>query len=62
MGETSGFARKKYFGDPWMSDPACYLTNKEISKEVTEQVEAMEDDVLLVRAGCVKQPVLGSES
>jgi radical SAM protein with 4Fe4S-binding SPASM domain len=35
------------FGDPWMSDPACYLTNKEITKEVTEQVEAMEEDVLL---------------
>ena len=35
------------FGDPWMPDPACYLTNEEIGKEVTEQVEAMEDDVLL---------------
>ena len=35
------------FGDPWMSDPACYLTNEEISKDVTEQIEAMEDDVLL---------------
>ena len=38
---------EELFGDPWMADPACYLTNKEISKEVTEQVEAMEDDVLL---------------
>jgi radical SAM protein with 4Fe4S-binding SPASM domain len=37
----------EFFGDPWQSDPACYLTNKEISKEVTEQVETMEDDVLL---------------
>jgi len=36
-----------FFGDPWMSDPACYLTNEEISKEVTEQDEVMEDDVLL---------------
>jgi len=35
------------FGDPWMPDPACYLTNEEISKEVTEQAEAMECDVLL---------------
>ncbi len=38
---------EEFFGDPWMPDPACYLTNKEISKEVIEQVEAMEDDVLL---------------
>ena len=38
---------EEFFGDPWMSDPACYLTDKEISKEVTEPVEAMEDDVLL---------------
>jgi radical SAM protein with 4Fe4S-binding SPASM domain len=38
---------EEFFGDPWMSDPACYLTDKEISKEVTEQVEVMEDDVLL---------------
>ena len=38
---------EEFFGDPWMADPACYLTNKEISKEITEQVEAMEDDVLL---------------
>ena len=38
---------EEFFGDPWMWDPACYLTDKEISKEVTEQVEGMEDDVLL---------------
>jgi len=37
----------EYFHDPWTSDPACYLTNKEISKEVIDNVEAMEDDVLL---------------
>jgi radical SAM protein with 4Fe4S-binding SPASM domain len=36
-----------FFGDPWMADPACYLTNQEISKEVIEPVEAMECDVLL---------------
>jgi radical SAM protein with 4Fe4S-binding SPASM domain len=38
---------EKYFGDPWMTDPACYLTNQEIVKEVMEPVVAMEDDVLL---------------
>jgi hypothetical protein len=38
---------EEFFGDPWMSDPACYLTDKEISKGVTEQVEVMADDVLL---------------
>jgi radical SAM protein with 4Fe4S-binding SPASM domain len=38
---------EEFYGDPWMSDPACYLTEKEISREVTEQVEAMEDNVLL---------------
>jgi radical SAM protein with 4Fe4S-binding SPASM domain len=37
----------EYFGDPWMTDPACYLTNNEIDKEVADLVEAMEDDVLL---------------
>jgi radical SAM protein with 4Fe4S-binding SPASM domain len=36
------------FGDPWTTDPACYLTNKEISKAMIEQVEVMEDDVLLL--------------
>jgi radical SAM protein with 4Fe4S-binding SPASM domain len=35
------------FGDAWMPDPACYLTNEEISKDVPEQVGTMEDDVLL---------------
>jgi radical SAM protein with 4Fe4S-binding SPASM domain len=38
---------EEFFGDPWMPDPACYLTDKEISKEVTEQDEVMEDHVLL---------------
>ena len=38
---------EEFLGDPGMSDPACYLTDKEISQEVTEPVEAMEDDVLL---------------
>jgi len=35
------------FDDPWMTDPACYLTGEEINKELPDQVEAMEDDVLL---------------
>jgi radical SAM protein with 4Fe4S-binding SPASM domain len=38
---------EEYFGDPWMADPACYLTNDEIGKEIPDHVEAMEDDVLL---------------
>ena len=38
---------EEYFGDPWMTDPACYLTNDEIDKEVADLTEAMEDDVLL---------------
>jgi radical SAM protein with 4Fe4S-binding SPASM domain len=37
----------EYFHDPWTSDPACYLTNKEITKEVIDNIEAMEEDVLL---------------
>jgi radical SAM protein with 4Fe4S-binding SPASM domain len=38
---------EEFFGDPWMSDPACYLTDKEIGKEVTEPIEELEDNVLL---------------
>ena len=38
---------EEFFGDPWMSDPACYLTAEEISKEVTEPIEVLEDNVLL---------------
>jgi radical SAM protein with 4Fe4S-binding SPASM domain len=38
---------EEYFGDPWMADPACYLTSDEIDSEIADQVEAMEDDVLL---------------
>ena len=38
---------EEYFGDPWMTDPACYLTNDEIDKEAADLVDAMEDDVLL---------------
>lgn len=39
---------QEFFGDPWMPDPACYLADNETSKDVFEQVEAMEDDVLLI--------------
>ena len=38
---------EQYYGDPWTFDPACYLTNKEIGKPVSEEIAAMEDDVLL---------------
>ena len=41
-----GYANCEAAG-PWMSDPACYLTDKEIGKEVTEPLEVMADDVLL---------------
>ena len=35
------------FGDPWMPDPACYLTEEEIGKKVTARAKTMADDVLL---------------
>ncbi len=38
---------QEYYGDPWMADPMCYLTNHEIHKEITDEFEPMEDDVLL---------------
>ena len=31
----------------WMHDPACYLTQIEINKELPEQVEVMDQEVLL---------------
>lgn len=34
------------YGDPWMPDPACYLTSDEISKKVPEPTDAMAEDVL----------------
>jgi radical SAM protein with 4Fe4S-binding SPASM domain len=37
----------EFYGDPWMTDPACYLTDNEISKEGIEEVSAMEEEVLL---------------
>jgi radical SAM protein with 4Fe4S-binding SPASM domain len=38
---------EEVYGDPWMHDPACYLTQIEIKKEIPEQVMAMENEVLL---------------
>ena len=38
---------EEIYGDPWMHDPACYLTAEEIIKELPEQVGTMENDVLL---------------
>ena len=37
---------EQYFGDPWASDPACYLTQYETGKEASEPLAVMEDDVL----------------
>lgn len=33
------------YGDLWMEDPACYLNNEEISREVPEVTESLERDV-----------------
>jgi radical SAM protein with 4Fe4S-binding SPASM domain len=38
---------EEVYGDPWMHDPACYLTQLEIIKELPELVEVMENEVLL---------------
>jgi radical SAM protein with 4Fe4S-binding SPASM domain len=46
-GGSSRVRAQELFDDPWMSDPACYLTDEEISKEVNDQIVVMEDDVLL---------------
>lgn len=46
-GGSSRLRANDYFGDPWMADPACYLTNDEIDKDSADDAEAMEDDVLL---------------
>ena len=46
-GGNSRVRAEEYFGDPWMADPACYLTNDEIEKDSADLAQAMEDDVLL---------------
>jgi Fe-coproporphyrin III synthase len=38
---------EEMYGDPWMHDPACYLTAEEIIKELPEQARKMANDVLL---------------
>ncbi len=48
-GGNSRLRANDYFGDPWMADPACYLTIDEIDKDSDDRAEAMEDDVLLPR-------------
>jgi radical SAM protein with 4Fe4S-binding SPASM domain len=35
------------YGDPWMPDPACYLSNEEISRERPNSADSLEDNVLL---------------
>ncbi len=36
---------ERVYGDPWMQDPACYLNNEEISREVPKVTESLEHDV-----------------
>ncbi len=36
---------ERVYADLWMEDPACYLSNEEISREVTEVTESLERDV-----------------
>jgi radical SAM protein with 4Fe4S-binding SPASM domain len=38
---------EEVYGDPWMHDPACYLTQLEIKKEIPAQFAAMENEMLL---------------
>jgi radical SAM protein with 4Fe4S-binding SPASM domain len=38
---------EQVYGDPWMHDPACYLSQEEVSRGTSLPVETMEDDVLL---------------
>ena len=40
---------ERVYGDPWMEDPACYLTQEEIAGEWPQFKEAMENDVLTER-------------
>ncbi len=39
---------EQVYGDPWMEDPACYLDNEEISREVPKVTESLERDVHFV--------------
>lgn len=36
---------EKVYGDPWMHDPACYLTDKEVRRDVPRPGEALEEAV-----------------
>ena len=47
-GRSLGVGAQEFPGDARMPGPGCYLRDKGFSKEVVEQVYAMEDDVLSV--------------
>jgi len=38
---------EKVYGDPWMHDPACYLSQHEVSRETSGHAGTLEEDVLL---------------
>jgi radical SAM protein with 4Fe4S-binding SPASM domain len=38
---------ERVYGDPWMPDPACYLSNEEVSREIPQPTDTMEDNVLV---------------
>ena len=46
-GGSSRVRAEQIYGDPWMPDPACYLTEREITQELPHSTEIMENDVLL---------------
>jgi radical SAM protein with 4Fe4S-binding SPASM domain len=46
-GGNSRARAERVYGDPWMEDPACYLDNEEITREVPQTIEGMEADVHL---------------
>lgn len=44
---------EKVYGDPWMQDPACYLTDEEMRKEFSASTDNLAA-ILLWKKGCVK--------
>jgi radical SAM protein with 4Fe4S-binding SPASM domain len=45
-GGSSRVRAEEVYGDPWMPDPACYLTNEEIRQDVPGQDAAGEEELL----------------
>jgi MoaA/NifB/PqqE/SkfB family radical SAM enzyme len=37
---------EKVYGDPWMHDPQCYLTDEEIRRDLPESASAMVEAAL----------------